>query len=292
MTNSVELVAQLDVQNRLGEGVIWDAENACFWWSDILSSKLYRWHLEGQPEIFNTPEALCSFGLTAQSNVFICAFASGFALFDPIKNDLQWLCKVDQDKPNNRMNDGRVDRAGRFWAGSMRQSGHGPLGGLFCLRDGEAVKHIDEIKISNSLCWSKEGTTIYFADSPAQCIKQGAFDLATGIITDIRTFTKTNTNAYPDGSCVDNENCLWNAQWGSSKVKRYNSAGEEIFSIDLPCEQPSCVSFGGPNMQHLFVTSAWDGLSPDDKGMYQANGNCFVFKTPFTGIKEQVCTSF
>lgn len=171
---TISLVKQLEVHNTLGEGVIWDHHNDLVWWTDILNSKMYSWHFESGLSIYNTPEPLCSFGLTNEPGRFICAFSTGFAYFSPYSDETKWLCKVEEHYPDTRLNDGKVDRQGRFWAGSMRMSGDGPQGSLYCLD-----KHISgvrvsamlkDIQISNSLCWSPDSNFMYFADSPTRQI--------------------------------------------------------------------------------------------------------------------------
>jgi sugar lactone lactonase YvrE len=131
---------------------------------------------------------------------------------------------------------------------------------------------------------------MYFSDTATQIIQRADFDPATGAVSNLSPFIKTNEGAYPDGSCVDSQGYLWNAQWGSAKIKRYDPLGREVLSIDLPCKQPSCVSFGGPKLQHLFVTSARKDLQQQTLEQQPSNGNLFIFATPFTGIAEPICT--
>ena len=112
--------------------------------------------------------------------------------------------------------------------------------------------------------------------------------LKTGLLGDSRVFAKTTESVEPDGSCVDSEGYLWNAQWGGGKVVRYDTQGNEVMSLDIPCKQPTCVAFGGPEMKHLFVTSATHGLNQRDMKTQLANGSLFVFSTPYTGLAEPI----
>lgn len=287
--NKLKLVAEIDVKNTLGEGIIWDQQNQSVWWSDILENRLYRWNFLGELETFKTPEPLCSFGFTKHKDLLIAAFSSGFAWFDPITQKVDWISKVESDNIHSRLNDGRVDRQGRFWAGSMNLEETQPSGSLYCLQKQQAVSRLSNITVSNSLCWSKSGTTIYHADSPTRTIKKARFEPMTAEIGEWQTFVTTNQGAFPDGSCIDSHDHLWNAQWGSSKVKRYSKNGEEVFSLDLPAKQPSCVAFGGPELRHLFVTSARIGLDDNEIHNSPNNGNVFVYETPFIGLKESIC---
>ena len=197
---------------------------------------------------------------------------------------------MESDLPYTRLNDGRVDRQGRFWAGSYVEGKGQQSGGLYRLeKNAQATKILSDIHIANSLCWSPDGKTMYFSDTPTRIIQRADFDQVSGAVTNLSPFIKTNDGAYPDGSCVDSQGYLWNAQWGSAKVKRYDPMGREVLSLDLPCKQPSCVSFGGPKLQHLFVTSARKDLQQNCIEQQPGNGNLFIFATPFTGIAEPVC---
>ncbi|GAC15576.1 SMP-30/gluconolactonase/LRE family protein [Aliiglaciecola lipolytica] len=283
-----ELTKEIKVLNQLGEGVIWDARSASIWWTDILSNRLYQWTFDDQLCVYDTPEALCSFALTSQPDCFVAAFASGFAKFWPKTQRLEWICKVESHLPNNRLNDGRTDRHGRFWSGSLRMQGNADLGSLYCLSDNQAVKHLDNIEISNALCWSRDGKTIYHADTPSREIKKAAFDLNTGQISDWQLFVKTERDAFPDGACVDANDNLWNAQWGSSSVKCYSPIGQQLISLTVPCKQPTCVTFAGQNLDYLVVTSACEGLTPLANKPSQ-DGNVFIYKTNMKGLAESIC---
>ena len=290
MSADICLIEQLKVGNTLGEGVIWDERVQCLYWTDIEAKRLYRWGFSRGVDCFDCPERLCSFGLSQHVEQFICAFESGFAFFNPASGEITWLSKVESDLSHTRLNDGRVDRQGRFWAGSYAEHKGQGLGGLYRLEEnGQSTKMIADVRIANSLCWSPDGRTLYFSDTATQIIQRGDFDPGTGSIKNLQPWIKTADNAFPDGSCVDREGYLWNAQWGSSTVKRYSPDGKEVLRLDVPCKQPSCVSFGGPTLQHLFVTSACKNLQPA-LAQQAENGSLFIYQTPFYGIPESICS--
>lgn len=284
----LSLVAEIEVQNTLGEGIIWDHRSEKIWWTDIPSNHLYSWQFNGELTRYSTPEPLCSFGLTVDPDKLICAFASGFGLFQPSSETLSWIAKVDLDIERQRLNDGRVDRQGRFWAGGLGKSATGQKSQLFCLNDNQPVSHLTDISISNSLCWNLDSTRIYHADSPKQVIRKGSFDPIAGTVTDWQDFVQTPADAYPDGSCIDASDRIWNAQWGSAKVKCYQPDGKQFYTLDIPAKQPSCVSFGGPQLNYLFVTSARQEMDADALKEWPKSGNVFVYKTPFTGVRESI----
>jgi sugar lactone lactonase YvrE len=278
----MELIATIDVGNTLGECVLWCARSRSVWWTDIEARTLYRLCWESRRlERFQTPERLCSFGFTAEPGKLIAAFESGFALYDAPSGGITWIARPLH--PGIRLNDGRVDREGRFWAGSMAEDpAHAGEGQLFCLNSGLHVRE-EGLTISNSICWSPDGAWFYFADSAARTIWRYAFDSATGAISDKAIFAQTPEGVLPDGSVTDAAGFLWNAQWGAGRVARYAPDGRLDRLVDLPARQPTCVAFGGPDLNHLIVTSARAGLA---SGGRSVDGSLFIFHTSYAGLPE------
>ena len=285
---SAALIESLKVKNTLGEGIIWDAASACVWWTDIDGSKLYRYQSEDkQLDHWATPERLGSFALVSDSEFLICGFASGFAYFNPHSGELQWLEKIEQNNPGTRLNDGRADRQGRFWAGSMVESGDRGAGALYCLdQQLQVASKVSGLTISNGLCWSPDSTVMYHTDTPSRRIHAYDFDAATGAIANQRCLVRTEKGCFPDGSSVDAEGYIWNAQWGASQVVRYSPEGEVDFVLPLPVSQPTCVAFGGPRLDRLFVTSATQGFDEQTLSAEPEAGNVLVFQTNISGIAD------
>jgi len=285
---SAALIESLKVKNTLGEGIIWDAASACVWWTDIDGSKLYRYQSEDkQLDHWTTPERLGSFALVSDSEFLICGFASGFAYFNPHSGELQWLEKIEQNNPGTRLNDGRADRQGRFWAGSMVESGDRGAGALYCLdQQLQVASKVSGLTISNGLCWSPDSTVMYHTDTPSRRIHAYDFDAATGAIANQRCLVRTEKGCFPDGSSVDAEGYIWNAQWGASQVVRYSPEGEVDFVLPLPVSQPTCVAFGGPRLDRLFVTSATQGFDEQTLSAEPEAGNVLVFQTNISGIAD------
>jgi sugar lactone lactonase YvrE len=283
----MEPVRIIEAGNTLGECPVWDARTQSLWWTDIQERRLFRHAQDGTVTRFATPERLCSFGLTQDDGVLIAAFESGIALYEPEKQSVTWLARPPLPA-GVRFNDGRVDRQGRFWSGTMAEGdGAAPLGTLYCLDRARALtEHESGIAISNSLCWSPDGTRLYFADSPRRTIFVYDFDTRAGTLSNRRIFAATPEGAYPDGANVDAEGYLWSAQWGASRVVRYAPDGAIDSVIDLPTEQPSCIAFGGPDLDLLFVTTARDGLAPDTIARQPHCGDVFVYKVASKGLPD------
>ena len=285
---SAALIESLKVKNTLGEGIIWDAASACVWWTDIDGSKLYRYQSEDkQLDHWTTPERLGSFALVSDSEFLICGFASGFAYFNPHSGELQWLEKIEQNNPGTRLNDVRADRQGRFWAGSMVESGDRGAGALYCFdQQLQVASKVSGLTISNGLCWSPDSTVMYHTDTPSRRIHAYDFDAATGAIANQRCLVRTEKGCFPDGSSVDAEGYIWNAQLGASQVVRYSPEGEVDFVLPLPVSQPTCVAFGGPRLDRLFVTSATQGFDEQTLSAEPEAGNVLVFQTNISGIAD------
>jgi L-arabinonolactonase len=286
----IELIDQLEVQNTLGEGVIWDAAHQRLWWTDIDGKMLYRYAPStGQLEQWQTPHRLACMAPVAKQDYLVVAFADGFAWYHPKEGKLEWIKHLEQDNSGTRMNDGRTDRQGRFWAGSMVTDATAAdyQGSLYCLdQELHIRKTIDDLQITNSLCWSPDSQLLYHCDTPKRRINRYDFDAASGELSNKQVFIHTEPACYPDGSIVDDQGYLWNAQWGASQVVRYAPDGSVDLVLEIPTSQPTCVAFGGENLDLLFVTSAHQGMNQAARQQDPQAGNLFVFKTPYKGLVE------
>lgn len=286
----MKLLDVVPVHNTLGEGVIWDASRGAVWWTDINSRLIYRYQLQAKSlQQWSTPERLCCFGLVAGKEYVIAAFESGFAYFDPPSGDVQWLHRVEQDNPNTRLNDGRADRQGRFWAGSMVENAEPPsaAGVLYCVDQRlQRTTKIFGLSISNGLCWSPDSSYMYHTDTPTGRIDRYDFASETATLSNRTTFAKPQAGCWPDGSTVDAQGFVWNAQWGGSQVVRYSPDGQVDLVLSLPVSQPTCVAFGGPDLNLLFVTSARQGLDAITLAEEPDAGNLLIYATNTTGLAE------
>lgn len=284
-------LATLAVGNVLGEGIVWDWRSGCACWTDIEAARFWRWTPGGEPESFALAQRLGSFALTEVPGVFLGAFEHGFARFVPESGSFEMLAPVTSELAHLRMNDGRVDRSGRFWAGSMAEHGGLPLGSLWRY-DGAGLARpvIGDIRIPNSLCWNRDGSLMYFADSVRNTIWRYAFDAELGPIGTPDIFATTAAGIHPDGSCIDAQDHLWNAQWGAGEIVRYRPNGSVERRLSLPISQPSCVAFGGDDLTLLMVTSASIDLNQAQRDAQPLAGALLVYQTDVTGLRETICT--
>jgi sugar lactone lactonase YvrE len=289
-----ELIATIDVGNTLGECILWDEQAQCVWWTDIHASRLYRYTpIDKQLQDHALPGRLCSFGFIENDSRLICAFAGGFALYDPETGKRQWLHQPEADYTGTRFNDGRVDRQGRFWSGTMVESeaavdaaGQPVQGSLYWISPQGRGKTLEHIRTANSLCWSRDSRTMYFADSKTKKIIAYAFDPATARVGNGVVFANTAPGSSPDGSIIDAEGYLWNANWGGGRVVRYSPQGEVMATLELPVTQPTCQCFGGPDFNWMFVTTAREKLDAATLAQQPQAGHVFIYRTPYKGLPE------
>jgi sugar lactone lactonase YvrE len=256
-----------DTRNDLGESPAWSAREQALYWVDIPAKGLFRLNHDQTIQTWKLPE-LVSAVVPRASGQVILTLAQRVVLFDPDTGLLETLCCPDSN-PQNRSNDARCDAFGRLWLGTMQNNfaANGDArdltqssGSLFRIQaDGRNLEMLSNIGISNGLAWSPDAKTMYFADSIKNQIDAWDFDLKLGTISNRRLFSKLE-RGVPDGATIDAEGFLWNARWGGSCVVRFDPNGKVDRVIELPVTQPSSCTFGGKNLEKLYVTSARTGL--------------------------------
>ncbi|MDW6024204.1 SMP-30/gluconolactonase/LRE family protein [Mesorhizobium sp. BAC0120] len=258
ISNVVEVVASRD---KLGEVPVWDVKEQALYWVDIEGKRMKRFdYASGRVDQWTFPERIGSFALRERGGL-VCAFESGFAFFDPTTGAIDWIARPEAHIPRNRFNDGKCDRQGRFWAGTMDDRLTDHTGGLYRLDPDLRVSQVETgIGISNSLAWSPDDSIFYFADTLDRAIYRYDFSPVDGTVSNKRLFASTkNDPGDPDGSTIDAEGYLWNAQWDGWRLTRYAPDGSVDRIVELPVLKPTSCIFGGPDLSILYVTSAiWD----------------------------------
>ena len=248
----------IDVPCELAEGPLWDDSTNVFWWVDITARTLHRWDPDtGEDTAIATPTMVGAVGLTHGSHL-IAAVEAGFALLDPATGEVTDLLAVDGPVPM-RMNDGKVDPAGRFLAGLMGQGAEENVGVLYRFDGTTAEPVLEGLTIPNGLGWSPDGSTMYYVDSPTRRLDAFDHDEA-GSISNRRTLASFEEPVLPDGLTVDSEGAVWLAFWGGGAVHRYLPSGELDVVIEMPVEEVTSCAFGGPSLDQLFITAASNGV--------------------------------
>jgi len=245
------------------EGVIWDDLMGLVRWTDIATSTLFAYDPGTGRVTENTlPARLCCFALTHDPGVLLLALEKQVARYDTRDGTLHVLADIEPDLIGMRANDGRCDRGGNFVFGTLNERGPEKTASFWrYTHDGNLHRlALPKAAITNSICFSPDGETMYFTDSPTAQIMACDYDAATGEVDRIRVFAELAKGLEPDGSTVDADGFLWNTEWGGSRVTRYSPDGRVDTTIDLPAKQPSCVSFAGPGLDRMVVTSANLGM--------------------------------
>ncbi len=269
-------------QAALGEGLVWDQSRQCWWWTDIEAAMVYCWDGVNSLQSWRAPDRVGSLVL-CQSGALLLGMSKRIGLArKPSEGDaleVEFLAAVDSAEPRTRINDGRVDRAGNYVFGTLNEStDRRPIGSFyqFSRRFGLRRLALPAVSIANSICFSPDGATMYFSDTLQGIIQQCDYDAVSAKVSRIRHFARPDIlQAAPDGAIVDREGCVWNAEWGSGTLARYNVRGELLMRVALPVPQPTCPAIGGAQLNRLLVTSARCDLDRDDLARWPLSGSVF-----------------
>jgi sugar lactone lactonase YvrE len=218
---------------------------------------------------------------------FIAGTEQGIAEVDLSSGQLKLLFNPEKALPGNRFNDGKVDRASRFWAGTMDDSEREATGSLYRFGAGLSVDTVDSgYKVTNGPAFSPDGRRMYHNDSARQLTY--VFDLdEQGNATNRRVFREFGEGeGYPDGMTVDAEACLWIAFWDGWCLRRFSPAGDMLQKLDMPVSRPTSCAFGGPELDRLYVTSASIGLDETAVRMQPNAGGLFMVTPGVRGVAD------
>jgi len=248
----------VDVKTILGEGPLWDVAEQRLYWIDSFGCNVFRATADGREiRAWDVPAKIGSMALRRRGGA-VLSLQTGFHFLDFTTGDCSLIVDPEPDKPTTRLNDGKVDKRGRFVAGSMDTMEQGANGSLYRLDPDLSLHKLDEgIVVSNGPCWSPDGKILYFADSWSGEIWAYDYDLESGNVANRRTFARIDTpgGGAADGSTVDAEGFLWNAQVYDGRLVRYAPDGKVDRVIEMPVKKVTSVMFGGPDLDVLFVTS-------------------------------------
>ena len=275
----------IDSRCRLGEGILWCSRRSVLYWVDILACELWRHDpSSGHTHAWTLPEPLGCIGLGEDGRLLL-GLAKGLhacdveAQLDARNLRIEKLADVEAGDPMTRINDGRADRDGGFVFGTKSEHPDGRRAGRWYQYT--AMHELRELAlpqaaIPNSICFDAFGTRLYFCDSVEPRIMTCLYHAASARVSDVRVFAELRTpGAEPDGSIVDAEGALWNAQWGAGQVVRYLADGRIDRVVQVPASQPSCCVLRGDS---LYVTSARVGLSDAQLAAQPGAGGVFVHR--------------
>ncbi|WP_242223811.1 SMP-30/gluconolactonase/LRE family protein [Bacillus cereus group sp. BfR-BA-01380] len=257
MLGELELV--IDAKATLGEGPCWDSKKQLLYWVDILEKKVHIYNpITNEGKAIFLGQMVGSV-VPSESGEMILTLENGFYFLNPDTEELRAICDPESHLQENRFNDGKCDPAGRFWAGTTDAVGIDGKGALYCLdTDLTVKKKVEHVSTSNGLAWSPNHKYMYFIDTPTRKVVRFDYDICTGYIEnpqDVVVIQKEE--GLPDGMTIDEEGMLWIAHWGGSKVSRWNPMnGEQLLSISIPVLNVTSCTFGGRDLNELYITTA------------------------------------
>jgi sugar lactone lactonase YvrE len=269
---------------KLGEGASWSARERAVWFVDIKGRQVHRYDEATRTRrSWPAPEDV-GFIVAARGGRLICGLKSGLYEFDPADGKFQLLTLVDSDRPRNRLNDGYVDAAGRLWFGTMDDDETKPTGALYRFDATGLHRCDDDYVITNGPATSPDGRTLYHIDTLKREIY--AFDLAAdGSLSKRRIFARVaEADGHPDGPVVDATGCVWVGLFGGWGVNRYSPSGELLSKLPLPVANCTKAAFGGADLQTLYVTTAWKGLTPEQRAQQPLAGGLFAVRVATPGL--------
>ncbi|MCC6776965.1 MAG: SMP-30/gluconolactonase/LRE family protein [Hyphomicrobiales bacterium] len=283
----------------LGESALWSPAEQAIYWVDGLAPAIYRKDMRsGLTAHWSAPDEVGCIGLRTGGGL-VAALRSGFYGFDPASGLFDPICDPEADRPRSRFNDGKVDRGGRFWSGTVQESltvgsadtnarYYDPVGRLWRLDPDLSVsRHADGITMNNGLCWSPDNRRMYFSDSFTREIVIYDFDIASGAISNRQLFARISpSRGVCDGATVDADGGFWCANIDGGCVTRYRSDGSIDRIVELPVTRPTSCCFGGPELRTLFITTARRRLSADELTRQPFAGCLLAIDTDVPGLPE------
>jgi sugar lactone lactonase YvrE len=286
---SVTAELALDARAELGEGALWDAAGGVLLWIDITGHLVHRFNpVTGQNTTMDVGQPVGAVVLATDGRLML-AVEKGFAFLDLVSGRLETIATVEPGQPT-RMNDGKCDSRGRFWAGTMAYAETKGAGSLYRLDPDRLVTRVlEQVTISNGIAWSLDDRAMYYIDTPLHTVDRFAFDAASGGIGARSTVVRVDPSVgSPDGMTVDAEGHLWVAMWGGSSVRRYTPTGVLELVVEVPASRVTSCAFGGDSLDELFITTASTGLTDVERAAQPLAGGLFRVRPGVKGMTAQV----
>ncbi|XP_051797957.1 regucalcin-like [Acanthochromis polyacanthus] len=287
--SSVKVESVVKTSALVGEGPVWEESDKTLLFVDIPGRKIHRWNsVTNQIQSVETADSV-GFAIPRKSGGYIAGVGCSIVAVDWSTKVMTSLARVDEDKRNTRLNDGKVDPIGRLWAGTMLAEGQPEerkQGSLFSVTaDHTVTKHLSQVDISNGLDWSLDQKTFFYIDSLALTVDAFDYDATTGKIGNRRVvYRLEEEEGLPDGMTLDAGGRLWVACYDGGRVLNIDPAtGVRLQTIPLPATKTTSVCFGGPDYTDLYVTSASMGLDQSELKKQPQAGH--TFRVTGLGVK-------
>jgi sugar lactone lactonase YvrE len=297
MSGSMKIETDVEIQcvvasaDILGEVPRWDERSKRLWWVDLRRPALQYWEPETKRHVAERlhPDLLTGSMALRDRGGFVLATSTGIYLYTPGSGmAAQRIAHPEADKEGLRLNDGRCDRRGRFWVGSMHDTNRQAVGTLYRLDpDHSCHAMLDGFVLPNAICWSPDDRVMYFADTHNQIVWAFDYDIDRGQISNRRVFKDwTHQIGRPDGATVDSEGYVWNCMVASGQLVRLAPDGSVDRVIQLPVTNPTCPAFGGEDLDTLYITSHSQRLTPEQHAREPLAGALLSLTVGVRGFPE------
>jgi sugar lactone lactonase YvrE len=276
----------LDLRCELAEGPCWDPHRHVLWWVNIVAGEVHCFDpATGQDRVYPAGENVCLARPRARGGLLL-GLERGLAVLDPESGAIERLSEAPEPA-GNRFNDGACDPAGRLLIGSLAKDGAEHAGALYRVGpDLGFTRLLGGLTCSNGLVWSGDGHILYYIDTATRQIAAYDYDVRIGSLAGQRIAVQVPEGlGWPDGMTIDAEGMLWVGQWGGGCVARYDpQSGELLARVELPVSQVSSCCFGGPDLRDLYITTAWEHLSAEQREREPLAGGVFRVRPGVSGL--------
>lgn len=284
------LIAELEykIESQLGEGAIWNYKTQEFYWIDIEGKLLHIYNPKTKENrSFETPSRIGTVVPYTQ-NEAVVALEDGIYKLNINTGAVSLFSDIEAQMTENRFNDGKCDPLGNLWVGSVHLKQSEPHASLYKVNDqGEAIKMVDSVTISNGIVWTSDAKTMYYIDTPTSKIMAYDYDINTGTISNERVAVEVSLeDGYPDGMTIDSEDMLWVGLWNGNAIAHFNpKTGELISKIKVPAHNITACAFGGENLDILYITTARIDMTPEELDSLPLSGSVFKVVPGVKGVK-------
>jgi len=281
--NKPEVVWELAAE--LGEGPVWVQRDQALWFVDIKKRHIHRYDsANGNKASWDAPEQV-GFVLPAERGGFVVGLQSGLYHFDEGSGAFGLIVEVEPDKPDNRLNDGVVDPAGRLWFGTMDNNEKAKSGAFYCFAGGLLrPTGVEGIAITNGPAVSPDGHILYFVNTLEGTIESAKI-LGDGELGERAPFARIGLKeGYPDGPTIDSNGHVWISLYAGWEARCFSPAGELIERMRFPVANITKLAFGGNDLRTAFATTARQMLSPEEISSQPQIGDLFEFRVDVPGV--------
>lgn len=272
--------------DQVGESPLWEPSTGLLYWVDIWGKRVSALGPDGAAHTWDMPSE-AGFIVRNGGPQFMVGLRHGVFEWRPGQQPVA-LAVPDDELETNRFNDGKLDRQGRLWAGTMSTLQRHPCGSLYQMATRGVLTRVEGgIVVPNTLAWNATGDVMYFSDSWAGAIHAYAYDPEQGRRSGGKVLVEADPrNGDPDGACVDVDGCLWVARFKRGAVFRYTPAGKLDRVIELPVQQVTSCAFGGADMKTLYITTATARMTPEQLQAQPLAGSLFSIDPGAQGLVE------